>query len=252
MEIKGSVAVVTGSSVGLGRECVLGFAREGAKVVVNYAKSEGEAKQTLADAKALGAEAILVQGDMSVEADVKNLMARTVEAFGRIDILVNNAARTFFVPVKKIEDVTDEMWEKIFALNVRGVFLACRAAKPYMGDPSHIINIGSTAGVNGDGSSIPYAASKGALHLMTIPLARALAPTRVNCIAPGFMDTRWLRGGFGDRFDVLKDDVVRGTPVGYAAYPEDVASMVVALARGGDFVSGQVLVVDGGSTIGTA
>ena len=248
IDLEGRVAVITGGAQGFGRAATERFIASGAKVAI-WDRDAALAEKTAAE---LGSSVKPFAVDVTDPKSVEKARDATIRAFGRIDILVNNAARTFFVPVKKIEDVTDEMWEKIFALNVRGVFLACRAAKPYMGDPSHIINIGSTAGVNGDGSSIPYAASKGALHLMTIPLARALAPTRVNCIAPGFMDTRWLRGGFGDRFDVLKDDVVRGTPVGYAAYPEDVASMVVALARGGDFVSGQVLVVDGGSTIGTA
>jgi 3-oxoacyl-[acyl-carrier protein] reductase len=250
LDLQGKVAVVTGSSVGLGREVALGFAREGARVVINYSKSEAEAEQTLADTKALGAEAIVVKGDMANEPDVKYLMAAAASEFGGIDILVNNAARTYFVAAKKLDDVTEQMWDDIFHLNVRGVFLCCREAANYMNDPSHIVNIGSTAGVDGNGSSIPYAASKGALHNMTIALARALAPkTRVNCIAPGFMETRWLKGGFGDRYESIRDDVAARTPLAHAAAAAEVADMVIALARGGDFVTGQTLVVDGGSII---
>ncbi len=250
MDLKGKVAVVTGSSVGLGREIAIGFGREGSRVVVNYSQSEAEAQQTLADVQATGAGAILVRGNMADEEDVKNLMATAAREFGGIDVLVNNAARTYFVPAKKLADVTDEMWDDIMSLNVRGAFICCREAAKYLNDPSHIINIGSTAGVNGDGSSIPYAASKGALHNMTMALARVMGPrTRVNCIAPGFMETRWLRGGLGANYDNAKDHVAKLTPLGHAADPDEVAAMVVNLARGGDFVTGQTLVVDGGSLL---
>ena len=200
--------------------------------------------------KAAGAEALLIKRDMANEPDIKCLMAAAASEFGGIDVLVNNAARTYFVPAKKVDDVTEQMWDDIMHLNVRGAFFCCREAYNYMNDPSHIINIGSTAGVTGDGSSIPYAASKGALHNMTMALARALGPkTRVNCIAPGFMEGRWLRGGLGGQYDAIKADVARNTPVGHAADPDEVAAMVVALAKGGDFVSGQTLVVDGGSIL---
>ncbi len=248
MDLRGKTAVVTGSATGIGAACAILLAKRGANVVVNYSKSQSEAEATLAAIEAEGVRGLLVRADCANEAEVAAMMQQAAGTFGGIDVLVNNAARTYFVHWSKIFEVTDEMWRNIFDLNVRGAFLCSREASRYMGNPSHIVSIGSIAGLTGEGSSIPYAASKAALHSVTKSLARALAPaTRVNCVAPGYVDTRWS-AGFGD-VDALRADEVAVSPLKHATQPEDVAAGVLGLIEGGDLVTGQTLLLDGGRSL---
>jgi 3-oxoacyl-[acyl-carrier protein] reductase len=252
MDVRDRVAIVTGSATGAGRAIALRLAALGCHVVVNYTRSEEEARSTALEIEDLGRGALLVRADVSVDADCRRMVTGAIERFGRLDVLVNNAGTTVFVPHENLDALTEEMWDRVFDVNVKGAFFMARAAAAPLraSGQGAIVNISSTAGINSVGSSIPYAASKAALNNLTVSLARVLAPeVRVNCIAPGFIDTRWLAQGYGDRVDALRAAVKRLTPLRDAARPEHVAQAVVSMITGMDWVTGQLLVVDGGFLI---
>jgi len=247
MKLSGRVAVVTGSASGIGRATALALASEGAAVVVNYSKSETEAEETAMAVRALGVSCLVVRADVSQEAAARALIARAVEEFGRLDVLVNNAATTVFVDYRDLEALTEEIWDRLYAVNVKGTFWCSRAAVEPMrrSGGGHIINIGSLAGITGLGSSIPYAASKAAVACLTKSLARALAPEiRVNCVAPGFIDTRWNAGREEARRQAAEQAALKrvGTP-------EDIAQVVRWLATDAAFLTGQVIIADGGRAL---
>ena len=252
MELSGKCAIVTGSAVGVGRATALELAKRGANVVVNYSRSEEEAKETVAMVEALGAHALLVRADVSNDAEVRAMVAAAVDAFGGVHVLVNNAGTTAFVNFADLEGMTEELWDRILAVNLKGPFFCARAAAEAMKSSGEgaIVNIASIAGVKAIGSSIAYAASKAGLINLTVALARVLAPeVRVNCVAPGFIDTRWLRQGLGDFYEPAKQRTAEQTPLGRVATPEDVAQITLSLIEGADFVTGQTIVIDGGSSI---
>ena len=202
MDVRGKTAIVTGSAVGVGRATALDLARRGANVVINYSRSEDDAREALRLVEETGARGLLVKCDVSKDAQVREMVKRTVDTFGGLHVLVNNAAMTHFVAFNDLEGMKEEFWDDIYAVNVKGVFFCCRAAAPAMRESGGgaIVNIASVAGVRSIGSSMAYAASKAAVINMTIGLARVLGPdVRVNCVAPGFIETRWLRGGLGDQ-----------------------------------------------------
>ena len=241
--LAGKVAIVTGSATGIGAATAIELA-EGADVVINYSRSQAEAEATRDACAALGVRTLLVQGDCSDEAQVKHLVAETVDVLGGVDILVNNAGRTRFVPLADVDDITDADWNDILNLNVKGAFYAARAVVAPMRARGGglIVNVASISGLTGGGSSIPYAVSKGALITLTKSLAKGLAPDiRVNAVAPGIVTTRWVAG--------REDHVERygkETPMGRAAGPEDVAGVIVAYATHATFLTGDITVVDGG------
>lgn len=252
MDVKGKVAIVTGSATGMGRSTVLQLADVGCNVVVNYSRSEEEARETVAEVERRGVEALLVRADVSSDADCRRMVQETLDRWGRLDALVNNAGTTSFIPHPDLDAVTDEVWDRILDVNVKGTFYMTRAAAAPLrvAGQGAVVNVSSTAGVRGGGSSIPYAASKAAIINMTIALARVLAPeVRVNCVAPGFIDTRWLAQGFGDRFDAMRERVKRDTPLKDAGQPEHMAQVVVSAITGMDWVTGQTIVADGGMGI---
>ena len=252
MELSGKSAIVTGSAVGVGRATALELARRGANVVVNYSRSEQEARETVAEVERLGARALLVRADVSQDREVRELVERTVDAFGSLHVLVNNAATTAFVNFADLEGLTEEKWDRILAVNLKGPFFCARAASGPMKEAGTgaIVNIASIAGVRAVGSSIAYAASKAGLINLTVALARVLAPeVRVNCVAPGFIDTRWLREGLGSFFERVKEQTAEQSPLGRVSTPEDVAQVVLSLIEGADFVTGQTIIVDGGNSI---
>ncbi|HEU5314809.1 MAG TPA: SDR family NAD(P)-dependent oxidoreductase [Chloroflexota bacterium] len=242
--LAGKVAIVTGSAAGIGSATAIELAREGADVVVNYSRSEEEAKQTLAQVQKHGARSLLVRADCSRESEIKEMVDRTVKELGGVDILVNNAGRTRFIPLSDIDEVTDADWDAILGLNVKGAFYATRACVPSMRQRGEglVVNVSSIAGHTGAGSSIPYAVSKGAMTTLTKSLAKALAPTiRVNAVAPGIVTTRWVAGREEHVERYAKD-----TPMLRAASAEDVARVIVSFATHGTFLTGEVTVVDGG------
>ncbi|MEX0786768.1 MAG: glucose 1-dehydrogenase, partial [Dehalococcoidia bacterium] len=240
MEVAGKHAIVTGSAVGVGRATALELARRGANVVVNYSRSEAEAKETVAQVEALGVRALLVRADVSQDAEVRAMVGRAVDAFGSVDVLVNNAATTAFVHSADLEGMKEEDWDRLLAVNLKGPFFCSRAVAGPMKKAGQgaIVNVASIAGIRAIGSSIAYAASKAGLINMTVALARVLAPeVRVNCVAPGFIDTRWLREGLGEAYEPARQRASQQTPLGRVASPEDVAQVIVSLIAGADFVT---------------
>ena len=246
MNLKGKVALITGGGTGIGRESGLAFAREGASIAVNYSRSEKDALSTVQDMRGLGVSAITVKADVSQDAQVRGMVNEVVKEFGRLDILVNSAGTTTFVDASNLEGLTEDMWDKTLAVNLKGTFFCCRAVVSAMkiNDGGSIINISSIAGTTGIGSSMAYSASKAGVICLTKSLARMLAPEiRVNTIAPGFVDTRWTADWPGYR-----EMNEQATPLKRVAVPEDVAEAALFLVHS-DFVTGQVIVVDGGKSM---
>jgi 3-oxoacyl-[acyl-carrier protein] reductase len=243
------VAIVTGSGTGVGRACVLKFAQRGFDVVVNYSRSATEAEETAQLATDLGARVLTLRCDVSNDESVRE-MARTVETeFKRLDVLVNNAAMTYFVDHSDLDGMTESMWDRILDVNLKGPFFVTRAASKLLAADvgGAVVNVSSVAGDTGKGSSIAYCASKAGLNTMTKSLARALAPkVRVNAVCPGPIDTRWIREG-NPNWDLNK--MVAGLPIPRASMPSDIADAVVFLAIDAKMVTGQLLPVDGGQTL---
>jgi 3-oxoacyl-[acyl-carrier protein] reductase len=238
------VALVTGGGTGIGKAIALAFAESGASVAVNYSRSRDDAEATVDAIRGGGRKAITVQADVSQERAADELVDRVVREWGRLDILVNNAGTTRFIEYKDLDAVTGEVWDRILAVNLKGTFFCSRAAAAVMTE-GRIINIGSTAGVSGLGSSIAYAASKGAVHTLTKSLARALAPRiTVNAIAPGLIETRWHAGREADNARR-----VLSFPAKRSGRPDDIAHIALMLATADNFITGQVIVVDGGALL---
>jgi 3-oxoacyl-[acyl-carrier protein] reductase len=237
------VALVTGAATGIGRAVALRLAKSGVAVAVNYSRSEAEARETLAGVEAAGVRGLLCKANVGNDAVVREMVARVVAELGGLDVLVNNAGTTRFIDHANLEAVTDEDWDQILGVNLKGTFYACRAAWPALRDRrGSVVNVTSVAGLGGQGSSIPYAASKAAINTMTKSLARVFAPkVRVNAVAPGPVLTRWLLP-----HQQMIDRAVAMTPLKRAATPDDIADTVVFLARGTSLMTGQVVVVDGG------
>ncbi len=243
--LDGKVALVTGGGTGIGRATSLLLASEGADVAVNYSRSRLEAEATVADVHDLGRNSIAVCADVAVESAVLEMVDRVAEELGRLDILVNNAGTTVFVPLADLEALTDEAWDPVFDVNVKGAFYCARAAISKMPETGgQIVNVASIAGTSGQGSSIAYCASKAALISLTKSLAISQAPRiRTNAVAPGVVNTRWVKGW---------DEFVRAnresTPLKRVAEPHDIANAILSLIIN-EYVTGQVMVVDGGKTI---
>jgi 3-oxoacyl-[acyl-carrier protein] reductase len=238
------VALITGGGTGIGRATALLLAQRGADVAVNYSRSEAEAEAVAQEIRDLGRRAIKVRADVGQVEQVNRMVEEVAGQLGRLDILINNAAWTAFIDFKNLNDVTDEVWNRTLAVNLKGPFNCIRAAAPHMqkAGAGVVVNVSSLAGTIGRGSSIPYCASKAGLDIVTRALARVLAPTiRVNAVAPGVVKTRWVaeQPGF-----------VRGaqmqTPMRRVAAAEDVAAVIASLVSDNDFVTGQTLPVDGG------
>jgi 3-oxoacyl-[acyl-carrier protein] reductase len=252
MNVDGRTALITGGGTGVGRATALALARLGCHVAVNYSRSRAEAEETAAAVKAVGVRSIVVQADVAQDADCRRLVDATVRDLGRLDVLVQSAGVTSFIPHPDLDKVGDDDWNRILSVNLKGPFQCARAARAPMlaAGEGTIVNVSSIAGIAGVGSSIPYCASKAALNNLTITLARALAPKiRVNAVAPGFITGRWLEGGLGGAYEPVKKAMEGRAPLHKVCEPEDVASAVLGFVTGSDLVTGQVLVVDGGLLI---
>lgn len=254
MDLKDTVTIVTGSATGVGAACAKRIAAKGGRVVVNFTKSEAEAKETLAACEKAGGQGILVRADVSDDADCRKLAAAALEKWGRIDNLINNAGTTKFVPPSELDGLTPEDFQKIFSVNVTGIYLMTRACVPAMRKAGRgsVVNISSVASLLGSGSSIAYAASKGAVNSLTKALARALGPEiRVNAVLPGFIEGRWLLQGYGQQaYDNLKRRYQTTSALGKTATPDDVADACLWLLEGAPLTTGELISVDSGMHMG--
>lgn len=260
MSLEGLCMMVTGSASGLGAATARQLARGGARIMVNYSSSKTEAEETADLCRKEGVEVLVVQGDVSKDDDCKKLAAAAAK-WGRLDALVNNAGTTKHVPNHSLMDqLSAEDFQRIYAVNVIGSFQMIRAARALLeegskqsGRASAVVNIASVAGISGGGSSVAYAASKGALITMTLSLARALAPAiRVNAVCPGYIDTPWFSKGRGqDTADKLRESVKANMPLRLASKPEDIAELVSFLATpASGHMTGEAVRMDAGSHLG--
>jgi NAD(P)-dependent dehydrogenase (short-subunit alcohol dehydrogenase family) len=230
------------------------LAGKGARVVINYSRSEAEARETLAACEAAGGEAMLAQGDVAVDADCRRIAAAALERWGRIDGLVNNAGVTKFANPADLDALEAADFHRLLDVNVIGAFQMIRAVVPAMRAQGQgaIVNVSSNSTAIGGGSSLAYTASKGALNAMTLTLARALGPEiRVNAVSPGVIESRWLKDGVGEEaYGRVAGVYADAAVLGRVAQPEDVADPVVWLLEGADFITGEILMVDGGVRLG--
>jgi 3-oxoacyl-[acyl-carrier protein] reductase len=258
-DFDGAIVVVTGASTGLGRAIAVQTAEGGAKaVVINFNSSAAEAEETATQVRAHGAEAVLAQADVASDEGCK-AVAAAASRFGRIDSLFNNAGMTKFANNHAdLDAVQMDDFLRLYQVNVVGAFQMIRAARSLLeaGEaPGAVVNTSSIAGVIGVGSSVPYAASKGALNTMTISLARALAPRiRVNAVCPGFIDTPWFgRGMSEETVGKLRASVAKATPLNVASTADDIAASAIFLgSRASRHITGETLIVDAGTHLGYA
>ena len=245
---------MTGGAGGIGGAVARALAKAGvAGMVVNYRKSSKEAEALAAEIERVGVKALAVQADVQSDAQVRAMM-RTVEAgFGRLDVVVNNAGVTHWVKLADLEGLTDPIWDEILDVNVKGTFRCARAAQKLLeANQGMIVNVSSISGVLAPStiSSLAYGTAKAALIYMTKGLAVAMAPkVRVNCVAPAFTDTPWMSQHFGAEYQQVIAKASAGYPLQRIATPEDIAGAIVGMITGGDFVTGQTLLVDGGLSL---
>ncbi len=247
------VAIVTGSATGVGAATALLLARRGYDVLINYSKSETEARASQAACAEAGADTLLVRADVAEDADCRALAAAAVARWGRIDALVNNAGVSTFSGAANWDVLDAAVFQRILGVNTVGTFQMVRACAPHLKTAGGgIVNVSSIAGALGIGSSVPYIASKGAVNAMTLYLARALAPEiRVNAVCPGLITTRWFVDGIGQEgFEKVKATYEKATPLGRACTPEDVAEAVVWLIDGARTVTGELVLLDSGMHLG--
>ena len=254
MELKDRVALVTGGAGGIGGAVARALAKDGiAGIAVNYRKS-GKAAEALAlEIERGGVKVLPVQADVQSDAQVRAMMNSIEVKFGRLDIVVNNAGVTHWVKLADLEGLTDPIWDEILDVNVKGSFRCARAAQKLL-EAHHgmIVNVSSISGVLAPStiSSLAYGTAKAALIYMTKGLAVAMAPkVRVNCVAPAFTDTPWMSQHFGADYQQVIAKASAGFPLQRIATPEDIAGAILGLITGGDFVTGQTLLVDGGLSL---
>lgn len=258
MDIEGKVAIVTGSSTGIGRSTAIALAELGARVVVNYARSADDAADTLKAVEATGARGIAVQADVTDPEAVAAMLARATAELGPVQILVNNAGTSRFVPFSDLDALTDDIWDETYRTNVVAAFRCIRLCVPGMRDAGWgtVVNVASIAGVMSVGSSLAYAASKAALINMTRGLARTLAPTiRVNAVAPGYVDSPWWerRGGMSaEAIDRQREAVRQSSPLQMATTPDQIADAIrwLVAGSGAEAITGECLLADAGTHLG--
>ena len=246
------VFVVTGSASGVGEATAMQLAGRGDRVVINCSKSVGEAERVAAACAKAGGAAIVVQADVAVDADCRRLAQAALDKWGRIDGLVNNAGTTKFAPMHDLAALAADDFHAIYAVNTIGAYQMVRACEPALRESrGAVVNVSSIASNQGRGSSIAYAASKGALNAMTICLARALGPAiRVNAVLPGFIESRWLQQGLGpERYAKVRAEYCEQAALNAVLSPGDVADNIAWLLDAAK-LTGQLVTLDAGRGIG--
>jgi NAD(P)-dependent dehydrogenase (short-subunit alcohol dehydrogenase family) len=256
MSNDGLCAIITGSASGLGAATAVILAKGGARIVINYSSSQKEAEQTADLCRSAGGEVVVVQGDVSRDQDCRKIAAAAAP-WGRLDALINNAGITKHMAHNNLDGLSAEDFQQLFGVNTIGPFQMVRAARSLLeagaaasGRASAVVNVSSVAGISGVGSSVAYAASKGALNTITLSLARALAPLiRVNAVCPGYIDTPWFTKGRGvEAAAKVRDAVVAKVPLKRASTAEDVAGLVCFLATPqSSNMTGEVVRIDAGA-----
>lgn len=246
-------ALVTGAATGIGAAAVLALARAGFDVALNYSSSEAAARETAAAAEKLGARTLLVRCDVSDEQGVRAMLQSVEQAFHRLDALINNAGTTASWKPKDLESLSLEEWDRVFAVNVRGLFQVTRAAVPLLKKSQGcVVNTASIVGLRPGPQPLPYAAAKAAVVNLTKTLAWNLGPEiRVNAVAPGWMEGDWMKRMLKDKYDELMGKRAKATPLRRVVSAEDVAETMLSLILSNRFVTGEVIVIDGGFTAST-
>jgi 3-oxoacyl-[acyl-carrier protein] reductase len=243
------VALVTGGARGIGRATALELARHGYDVVVNYSRSGDAAAGVLRAVEELGGAGLLHRADVADETAVRAMAERIRATCGRLDALVNNAGTTTPTPQSDIDALSMDDWDRVFAVNVRGVFQVTRACLPLLkqAPAPAVVNLSSTAGLRPSAQPFPYAASKAAVANLTRTLANALGPQiRVNAVAPGWMVGEWMEEALGEHYERLMARRAQLTPLKRCVTPEDAAVTIVNLIVSNPFVSGETVIIDGG------
>jgi NAD(P)-dependent dehydrogenase (short-subunit alcohol dehydrogenase family) len=243
------VAIVTGSSSGIGAATARLFAKNGYNVVVNFSRNPEPAEAVAEECRALGAEVLVLKANVAEDADCRALAKAVEEKWGRADALVNNAGTTKFVAAKDLDGLSAQDFHDIYSVNVIGAYQMIRAFALLMkkNPGAGIVNVSSVASVMGIGSSVAYMASKGALNAMTFGLARALGPEiRVNAVGPGMVETPWLQTGLGDQYEARRQNYIATTPLAATIQPEDVADACYWLCAGAPKTTGEFILVDSG------
>ena len=254
--LSGKGAIVTGGGTGVGKAAALRLAKEGCHVLINYSRSKDEAEETAKEVRGLGVKCLAFQADVSDDAACRAMAAAAEKEFGRVDVLVNSAGTTKFITFDDLEAVTDDVWLRLYQVNVLGPFHCIRAVKEPMlrAGGGAIVNVSSVAARTANGSSIAYCCTKAALDNLTISMARTLAPKiRVNGVAPGLITSRWVAQNLGQAAweRTLKASEER-TPLGRVCSPDDVAAAIMSFITGSELITGQTIVVDGGMIISAA
>lgn len=246
-------ALVTGAASGIGRAVALRLASAGYHVTVNYSRSKDRAEATVAELSALGGRHRAIQADVSDDASVRAMVSRVTDASGKLDLLVNNAGTSSETPPDDLDGIDLADWDRVFAVNVRGLMQVTRACAPALRTANgSVVNVASIVGLRPGPQPLAYAASKAAVVSLTKTLSRVLAPeVRVNAVAPGWIAGEWMERTLGDHYERLMERRARFTPLGRNVTLEDVAEGVHALATSHPFTTGEVIVIDGGYTATT-
>lgn len=244
------VAIVTGSATGVGAAAAIMLAERGCHVVINYTRSEAEAKETARICESKGAQTLVYQGNVAEEAACQGMAQAAIAKWDRIDYLINNAAKTKFNPYENLDGLSAEDFLSIYQVNVVGAYQMVRAVAPQMKKQGRgaIVNNSSIGGITGIASSMAYAASKAALNMLTQSLSLVLGPEiRINAVAPGAIQTRWLQGGMTpDQYQAFLVNAAAMVPLQVVPTAEQIAETLVWFLEGASVVTGEVLMVDAG------
>ena len=246
-------ALVTGSATGIGRAEAIALAAAGYDVAVNYSRSADAAEETAVVCAAHGVKTVVIGCDVADDDQVKSMVGETEAAFGRLDVLCNNAGITSSAPFEDLDAIDLDEWDRVLAVNVRGIVQVTRACAPMLrAAKGCIVNTASIAGLRPGPQPLAYSTSKAAVVSLTRTLALALGPDiRVNAVAPGWMEGDWMKRMLGDNYDRLMERRARMTPLKRCVTAEDVAEVMLSLVQGNRFVTGEIVVVDGGFSAST-